>query len=83
MKPEKLNKNLDMQHLRQLVDDIGLAQNEIARVLEVPKREFRAYLSNPQNASYRQMPYVVYYALSVWAAYCRYERKIANNSLSE
>lgn len=68
-------KNLDFVHLRQLVADIGLAQNEIARRLEIPKRQFRAYLSNPANCSYQPMPNVVYYALSVWAAYCRYERK--------
>lgn len=75
MTPITKDKNLDMTHLRKLIDEIGLTQNEIARILEIPKRQFRAYLSNPVNKSYQPMPQVVYYALSMWAAYTRDKRK--------
>lgn len=78
MRPQKIPLNLNFEHLRSLIADIGLSQNEIARSLDLPRRQFRRYLGNPKSVSYEPMPYVVYYALSVWAAYCRYERKNAN-----
>lgn len=83
MTPKHLSLNLEREHLNKLLEDIGLAKNEIARSLDVSKRQFRAYFALQTSSTYRPMPYVIYYALSVWAAYCRYERKIANNSLSE
>lgn len=83
MQPEKISLNLAPEHLRQLVADVGLSQMQIARQLQLHTREFRAYLAKPESKSYKPMPYVVYYALSVWAAYCRYERKTANNSLNK
>lgn len=75
MSPETIKLNLDFAHLRSLVSDIGLPQNDIARKLGLQKRQLRRYLGNPQSQSYEPMPYVVYYALNVWAAYCRYERR--------
>lgn len=75
MTPEKIPLNLEFKYLRRLIDDIGLSQNEIARRLGLQKRQLRRYLGNPESSSYEPMPYVVFYALSIWAAYERYKRK--------
>lgn len=79
MTPEKIPLNLEPEHLRQLVADIGLSQIQIAKTLNLTKREFRSYFFQKDKKTYKEMPYVVYYALSVWAAYCRYERKNTNS----
>ncbi|SUO95038.1 hypothetical protein [Suttonella ornithocola] len=75
MRPENVEINLDFNHLRNLIDDIGLSQTEIAHKLGISKRDFRSYLFAQDAKTYKPMPYVVYYALYVWATYERFKKK--------
>lgn len=75
MNPKNLALNLNVDYLHGLINEIALPKAEIARTLQISARELRRYLAHTESSSYKPMPYSVFYTLSVWAAYCRYERK--------
>ena len=58
----------DPDYLRHLLDGIGLSQRAVARHLGISERTFRRYLTATDNATYQPAPYVVQFALEVWAS---------------
>ena len=68
MRPDIASHNPDPSYLRSLVANIGLSQRQIARDLGVDETLFRKYITHPENASYRECPYLVQYALEQWSA---------------
>ena len=67
MTPDIKNRNPDPAYLRGLIDQIGLSQRAIARALGIDESLFRKYITHTDNASYRECPYLVQYALEQWA----------------
>lgn len=56
------------RHLRRLVEDTGLSQQECARRLGIDARTMRRYLQEPGTSGYRRPPYVLQYALEALGA---------------
>ena len=70
MRPDVSRHNPDPTYVRSLIDDIGLPQRQIARILGVDETLFRKYITHTHNASYRECPYLVQFALEQWSAEC-------------
>jgi len=66
--PDISQHNPDPAYLRELIEQIGMSQRAIARQLGIDETLFRKYLTRPENRSYRPCPYLVQFALEVWAA---------------
>ncbi len=68
MRPDINRHNPDPTYLRGLIHIIGLSQRQIARDLGIHETLFRKYITDIDNASYRECPYLVQYALEQWSA---------------
>lgn len=67
MTPDSARHNPDPQYLRELIDQAGLSQRGIARLLGLHERTFRQYITSRENATYLECPYPVQFALEVLA----------------
>lgn len=56
------------EHIRALVEQIGLSQRAIAKRLGIHEATFRKYLMGPACRSRLDAPYLVQFALEAWAA---------------
>lgn len=59
--------NPDPAYLRGLIDKIGLSQQKIAALLQVPPSVFRKYITHTHNKSYQQIKYRTQLALEYLA----------------
>ena len=56
------------EHIRALVEQIGLSQRAIAKRLRINESTFRRYVMPPDKKSAMPAPYLVQFALEAWAA---------------
>ena len=59
--------NPDPAYLRGLIDKIGLSQQKIAGILQIPPSVFRKYITYTDNKSYQQIKYRTQLALEYLA----------------
>jgi predicted transcriptional regulator len=59
--------NPNPAYLRGLIDKIGLSQQKIAGILQIPPSVFRKYITYTDNKSYQQIKYRTQLALEYLA----------------
>ena len=59
--------NHDPAYLRGLIDKIGLSQQKIAAILQIPPSVFRKYITYTDNKSYQKIKYRTQLALEYLA----------------
>ena len=58
----------EQERIRELIDQLGLSQREVARRLKINENQFRRYLLPPDRSSARKPPHLLRLVLEAWAA---------------
>jgi len=85
MQPNPENHNTSPDYLRELIDQIKVASDnltigKIADILGIDRSQFRAYLVHQHKSSHRPCPYVTQYALEKWASTENIMNKVITSS---